>query len=1282
MVYRIYVEKKSGLDHEAQNLKSDLLQLLGIGGVQNVRVLNRYDAEGIDRKLFDYAVHTVFSEPQLDVTGESLPEAELLFAVEYLPGQFDQRAASAAECIQIISRGERPAIRTAKIYALDGSFSEEEIEKIKKYVINPVEAREAALSLPETLAMAYEVPQSVETVEGFTHYSDTQLADFIAERGLAMDLADSQCCRAYFAEEQRDPTITEIKMIDTYWSDHCRHTTFNTILDAVQFADETLQAAYRRYLDARTFVERKKPVTLMDIGTIAAKVLKKQGKLDGLDESEEINACTVKIKVETEGREEDWLLLFKNETHNHPTEIEPFGGAATCVGGAIRDPLSGRSYVYGAMRVTGAGNPLAPIADTLPGKLPQRKLVTTAAAGYSSYGNQIGLATGQVDEIYHPGYVAKRMEIGAVIAAAPAENVVREVPAAGDKVILLGGKTGRDGCGGATGSSKSHTTASLESCGAEVQKGNAPEERKLQRLFRNPQASKLIKRCNDFGAGGVSVAIGELADGLLIDLNKVPKKYEGLDGTELAISESQERMAVVVRAEDVDLFTRLAHAENLEATVVATVTEEPRLVMNWNGKKIVDISRAFLDSNGAEKHITVQAPRADWMAASREAGTACGANSPVPAAEPQAPQIAAYAADDFAGRMRALAGNLNICSRRGLSERFDSTIGAGSVLMPFGGKYQRTPAQCMVNKISREHGDTKTCSLMSWGYNPFITEQSPYHGAYLAVVESVSKLVAAGAAFREVYLSFQEYFEKLGKDPVKWGNPFAALLGALDAQLALEVAAIGGKDSMSGTFEDLSVPPTLVSFAVTTDQVDHIISSEFKAGGNPVYLLQPELNAEGLPDGDSLRKLYDRVTALMRAGLVKACRTPGMGGIAESVLKMVLGNRIGFTFADTLPADYDLFAPCYGAFLLELDAVALTELQASAADADEAACDQNLQTLLNELEHAVLLGETTEDYLLQFGEEAVDMEETEQLYERKLEPVYPCNLKTEGNAPTLTDSPAEEIFRANIPCAKPRVLIPVFPGTNCEYDTAKAFAAAGAEPKIFVLNNLSADAVARSVSDFAAKVRESQMIFIPGGFSGGDEPDGSGKLITAFFRNAEIKEAVTALLGERDGLMAGICNGFQALIKLGLVPYGKIIDTDETCPTLTYNRIGRHQSKLVQTRIVSNRSPWLAGVQPGEVYTVPISHGEGRFMASQELLTELAANGQIITQYADFDGNATMEIQYNPNGSDWAVEGIISPDGRVLGKMGHSERIGSGLYQNVPGRFDMQMFTSAVKYFK
>ena len=1258
MVYRIYVEKKEGLDNEAQNLKQDLCQFLGIRGIKQVRVLNRYDAEGLDRELFDYAVRTVFSEPQLDRVRETLPEADVVFAAEYLPGQFDQRASSAAECIQIISRGERPEIRTAKIYAIDGALTEEEIERIKKYVINPVEAREAELALPETLAISYEMPQSVEVIEGFRRYDEEQLAAWIAEQGLAMDLADSICCRDYFESEHRDPTITEIKMIDTYWSDHCRHTTFNTIIDGITFADETLQAAYQRYLDARTFVERKKPVTLMDIGTIAAKVLKKQGKLDGLDESEEINACTVKIKVETEGRQEDWLLLFKNETHNHPTEIEPFGGAATCVGGAIRDPLSGRSYVYGAMRVTGAGDPLVPVSETLPGKLPQRKLVTTAAAGYSSYGNQIGLATGQVNEIYHPGYVAKRMEIGAVIAAAPAQNVIREVPQAGDRVILLGGKTGRDGCGGATGSSKSHTASSLETCGAEVQKGNAPEERKLQRLFRNPEASRLIKRCNDFGAGGVSVAIGELAEGLSIDLNKVPKKYEGLDGTELAISESQERMAVVVRAEDVDRFCSLAEAENLEAAVVASVTEEPRLVMTWNGRKIVDIARRFLDSNGAEKHICVEAPQTVREAAARML-------------RPDIPHAS------FTEGMKALAGDLNICSGRGLSERFDSTIGAGSVLMPFGGKYQRTPVQCMVNKISLEQGDTSTCSLMSWGYNPFITEQSPYHGAYLAVVESVSKLAAAGAACEHVYLSFQEYFEKLGKDSAKWGKPFAALLGALDAQLALGIAAIGGKDSMSGTFEDISVPPTLVSFAVTTDSVEHIVSPEFKQAGDGVYLFRPELDAQGLPTGDSLKMLYQTVNRLMREGLVRACWTPAMGGIAEGILKMAIGNRIGFRFMNELPADIDLFSPCYGAFLVETDAEALVESRASAQEGDASA-----GAMQEALAKAVLLGETTESYTLQRDDEILDMEELEQIYENKLEPVYPCNLKTEETAPTLTDSPAETVFRANRKIAEPRVLIPVFPGTNCEYDTAKAFAAAGAKPEIFVLNNLNADAVSRSVAAFAAKVRESQMIFIPGGFSGGDEPDGSGKLITAFFRNEEIKEAVTALLQERDGLMAGICNGFQALIKLGLVPYGKIIDTDETCPTLTYNRIGRHQSKLVRTRIVSNRSPWLAGVQPGDVYTVPISHGEGRFMASQELLTRLAENGQIITQYADLDGSASMDIQHNPNGSAWAVEGIISPDGRVLGKMGHSERIGAGLYRNVPGNFDMKLFASAVQYFR
>ena len=1228
MVYRIYVEKKSGLDHEAQNLKSDLLQLLGIGGVQNVRVLNRYDAEGIDRKLFDYAVHTVFSEPQLDVTGESLPEAELLFAVEYLPGQFDQRAASAAECIQIISRGERPAIRTAKIYALDGSFSEEEIEKIKKYVINPVEAREAALSLPETLAMAYEVPQSVETVEGFTHYSDAQLADFIAERGLAMDLADSQCCRAYFAEEQRDPTITEIKMIDTYWSDHCRHTTFNTILDAVQFADETLQAAYQRYLDARTFVERKKPVTLMDIGTIAAKVLKKQGKLDGLDESEEINACTVKIKVETEGREEDWLLLFKNETHNHPTEIEPFGGAATCVGGAIRDPLSGRSYVYGAMRVTGAGNPLAPIADTLPGKLPQRKLVTTAAAGYSSYGNQIGLATGQVDEIYHPGYVAKRMEIGAVIAAAPAENVVREVPAAGDKVILLGGKTGRDGCGGATGSSKSHTTTSLESCGAEVQKGNAPEERKLQRLFRNPEACRMIKRCNDFGAGGVSVAIGELADGLFIDLNAVPKKYEGLDGTELAISESQERMAVVVSAADADRFRALADGENLEATVVARVTAEPRLVMRWNGVDIVNISREFLNSNGAEKHIeiTPDAP----LSFEKEIGT------------------------DFAAAYGALARDLNVCSRRGLAERFDSTIGAGTVLMPFGGKNQLTPIQAMAHKIPVEKGHTDDCSVMAWGYNPMISEKSPYHGAYLAVVESISKLIASGAKFEDVYLTFQEYFEKPMRDGRRWGKPLAALLGAFKAQMELGVASIGGKDSMSGSFEKIDVPPTLVSFAVTMEKTGHILSGEFKGAGHKVVWLRPEYDKNGLPVTASLLKNFDTVTALMREGKVLAAYTPAYGGAAEAVMKMCFGNGIGFAY-DSARSMKELFDYSYGSFILEL-----------ADDSDV----------------GIPLGETIPEEVISYHGGSLALGNLLHAYESVLESVYPCNIPSEdGKIFTFTYEAGSKAAPA-VKTAKPRVLIPVFPGTNCEYDSAKAFADAGAQPELVVINNLTAAGISRSAEAFARKIGESQIIFIPGGFSGGDEPDGSGKFITAFFRNAGVKEATMELLDRRGGLMAGICNGFQALVKLGLVPYGKIVDAEEAAPTLTYNVIGRHQSRLVRTRICSNLSPWLSEVRVGDIVTVPISHGEGRFLASDAVVRSLAENGQIAAQYVDANGNPTYDVHFNPNGSVCAIEGITSPDGRVFGKMGHSERVGNGLYKNVEGNFDIGMFRAAVKFFR
>ena len=1230
MVCRIFVEKRPGLDNEARGLASDINELLQIESVKKVRLFNRYDVDNITKELFDYSVNTVFSEPQLDVVTEELPEADAVFAVEYLPGQFDQRASSAAECIQIISRGERPAVRTAKVYALYGNISGEELSAIKKYVINAVESREADMAVPATLETEYEVPDSVETVEGFRRLTDSELKAFIADRGLAMDLADIRFCREYFQKEDRDPTITEIKMIDTYWSDHCRHTTFNTVIDSVKFEDPDLEEAYNRYVDLRKSLGRTKPMTLMDIGTIAVKHLKREGKLNKLDESEEINACTVKIKVDVDGEDQDWLLLFKNETHNHPTEIEPFGGAATCVGGAIRDPLSGRSYVYAAMRVTGAADPLAPVSETIPGKLPQRKLVTTAAAGYSSYGNQIGLTTGQVDEIYHPGYVAKRMEIGAVIGAAPAENVVREVPAPTDRVILLGGKTGRDGCGGATGSSKSHDVSSLESCGAEVQKGNAPEERKLQRLFRNPEASKLIKRCNDFGAGGVSVAIGELADGLLIDLNKVPKKYEGLDGTELAISESQERMAVVVAEKDVDRFCKLARGENLEDTVVAQVTEEPRLSMFWNGKNIVNISREFLNSNGAEKHTTVETSR---------------------------PQSYDKKVDgSFEESYKKLAGDLNVCSKRGLSERFDSTIGAGTVLMPFGGKYQRTPIQAMVNKVSVEKGDTNTCSLMAWGYNPFIMEKSPYHGAYLAVVESVSKLIAQGAAFEDVYLSFQEYFEKLGKDPEKWGQPFAALLGALDAQMGLEIGSIGGKDSMSGTFEDIHVPPTLVSFAVTTEKTDSIISPEFKKADSNVYLFKAETDKKGLPTGQSLKKLYDKITGLSRSGRVLACYTPGIGGIAEAILKMAMGNEIGFRYGEALTAE-EIFGYNYGAFVVE--------------SADDLNADGGL-----------LIGRTCDDKIIACGETVLTLKDLCGIYEDKLESVYHCNIETDGQDPANISFDSSKKFGASVKTARPKTLIPVFPGTNCEYDTAKAFDRAGAEPEIFVLNNLTAADVASSIETFAAKVRESQMIFIPGGFSGGDEPDGSGKLITAFFRNQEIKEAVTELLEQRDGLMAGICNGFQALIKLGLVPFGKIMDTDASFPTLTYNKIARHQSKLVRIRIASNKSPWLAATEVGDIYTVPVSHGEGRFMASPELLKEMAADGRIITQYVDMAGNATSDIQFNPNGSDWAIEGIVSPDGRVLGKMGHSERIGAGLYKNVPGRFDMKMFESAVKYFK
>ena len=1230
MVYRVYVEKKKELANESRALLGDAKGLLGINNLDDVRIFNRYDAENITEELFDYAVKTVFSEPQLDIASSNIElEDAAVFAVEYLPGQFDQRADSAAQCIQIISQGERPIIRSAKVYALYGNLTEADITEIKKYVINPVEAREAELDKPETLKVNYEIPTSVKTLDGFLKLDRQGLEKFVSDYGLAMDADDIAFCQNYFKTEDRDPTITEIRMIDTYWSDHCRHTTFLTVIDDVKFEDELLQSAYEDYISVRKELGRTKPICLMDLATIAVKYLKKQGKLDKLDESEEINACTVKIDVDVDGVREPWLLLFKNETHNHPTEIEPFGGAATCIGGAIRDPLSGRAYVYGAMRVTGAADPTVPVADTIPGKLPQRKIVTTAAAGYSSYGNQIGLATGIVDEIYHPGYAAKRMEIGAVVAAAPAENVRREVPSPDDVVILLGGSTGRDGIGGATGSSKAHTAQSVETCGAEVQKGNAPEERKLQRLFRNSKATRMIKRCNDFGAGGVSVAIGELADGLEINLNAVPKKYEGLDGTELAISESQERMAVVIEPHNVDAFLSLAAEENLQACPVAVVKAEPRLVMNWNGKKIVDISREFLNSNGADKHIKIT---------------------------PEAPKnFGGLVEGGFSDNYKKIAADLNLCSKRGLSERFDSTIGAGTVLMPFGGKNQLTPIQAMVQKISVEKKHTDDCSVMSWGYNPFITEQSPYHGAYLAVVESVSKLIASGAKFEDVYLTFQEYFEKPGTDGKRWGKPLAALLGAFKAQTELGIGSIGGKDSMSGSFEDLDVPPTLVSFAITTEKVKDIVSPEFKKAGNKVIMLCPVIDEETkLPLTKSLISTFNKTTELLRSGKAVSCYTPCMGGVAEAVMKMCFGNGLGFKYEDSINVQ-KIFDYSYGCFLLEV-------------------CD--------DVDDGILIGTVTQESKITFGDESVNLNEILNIYENKLEGVYSCNIP-DSNAPMKNFSYKVESYPSPaIKVAKPKVLIPAFPGTNCEYDSAKAMRDAGAEPQIVVIKNLTASGIQSSIEKFASELKTAQMVFVPGGFSGGDEPDGSGKFITAFFRNAAIKEGVTELLEKNDGLMCGICNGFQALIKLGLVPFGKIIDTDENCPTLTFNTIARHQSRIVRTRVASNKSPWLSLTQVGDVYNVPISHGEGRFLASEELILKLAENGQIATQYVDLNGNATSDVRFNPNDSMYAIEGITSPDGRVFGKMGHSERIGEGLYKNVLGEYDIRMFEAAVKYFK
>ena len=1236
-VYRIYVEKKPAFAVEADSTRRDIKASLGIS-LTNLRLFNRYDVEGIDEAAFDMASKTIFSEPPVDNISLELPELagnQRLLAVEYLPGQFDQRADSCEQCIQIMTQGDRPAVRNARIYLLEGDLTEEQFAAIKNHLINPVEAREASLEKVDTLKTEYEIPTTVETLTGFTGLDEKGLAEFVANYGLAMDLDDIKFCQDYFKNtERRDPTITEIRMIDTYWSDHCRHTTFGTIIDRVEIDDETIRKSFDKYVEIRDelYVGRNKPMTLMDLATIGAKKLKKDGKLKELDESEEINACSVKINVDVDGVSEKWLLQFKNETHNHPTEIEPFGGAATCLGGAIRDPLSGRAYVYQAMRVTGAADPTVPFSATIPGKLPQKKLVTTAAHGYSSYGNQIGLATGEVTEIYHPNYAAKRMEIGAVVGAVPESHVVRDVPDPGDIVILLGGRTGRDGCGGATGSSKSHTKESIHTCGAEVQKGNPPIERKISRLFRNPEVTRMIRRCNDFGAGGVSVAIGELADGLSINLDAVPKKYDGLDGTELAISESQERMAVVVSPENADKFMELARKENLEATKVAVVTEEPRLTMDWCGNRIVNLSREFLNSNGAEKHTTVHV---------------CGGKvKPVNNREDTKEDWIAHFSD------------LNICSQKGLVERFDSSIGAGTVTMPYGGKYQMTKTQAMAAKLPVLQGETNTCSIMGWGYNPYITEQNPYLGAMYAVVESVAKVVAAGGTHSPCWLTFQEYFERMKTDPKRWGKPMAALLGGMEAQLQLGCAAIGGKDSMSGTFEDIDVPPTLVSFAISTGDARTVISPEFKQIGSTVILVLPKYNADGTPDFESVKNVFTRVEKMIQDGQVLSAWTLGFGGVSEAVFKMALGNRVGFKFAKQLPCEL-LFNPVYGGFVLELAG-------GVAASEEEIIGMTLIQPVLENAD----------------GKKFSMIDEFQKAYEERLEKVFPCNIETSDKPVEKYSYVAQHRPAPAVKVASPRVLIPVFPGTNCEYDTQRAFERAGANTDIFVINNLSSAAIEESVDEFAKRLRKAQIVMIPGGFSGGDEPDGSGKFITAFFRNPRIKDGVHELLKNRDGLMLGICNGFQALIKLGLVPYGEIVEMTEDSPTLTFNSIGRHQSRMVMTRIASNKSPWLAHTNVGDYHSVPISHGEGRFAASDEWVRILAKNGQIATQYVDLTGQPTYDIRFNPNMSAAAIEGITSPDGRVLGKMAHSERAGENIAKNIDGDKDQMIFKSGVEYFR
>ena len=1229
-VYRCYSAKKTEYDVECAALTRQLREQLGTAGLEGVTVFNRYDVDGLDRAVYEQAKGIVFSEPQVDaVYDEEFPQKSgpcTLLAVEALPGQFDQRADSAAQCIQLMAGVERPLVAYAKVYVLQGELTPAELDKIKAYLINPVESREASMDKPETLARTHSVPDRVDAVDGFVSMDRAALSGLLEQMGLAMDLDDLTFLQAYFRDqEKRDPTVTEVRVVDTYWSDHCRHTTFSTHLDEIQIDDPAVQKAYERYLAARVEVygEEKaaqRPQTLMDIATIGTKVLKKRGLLPELDESEEINACSIHVPAQVNGETQDWLLMFKNETHNHPTEIEPFGGAATCIGGCIRDPLSGRVYVHQAMRFTGAGDPRTPFDQTLEGKLPQRKLCQTAAAGYSSYGNQIGLATGHVAEVYHEGYVAKRLECGAVVGAAPAENVRRERPAPGDVVILLGGRTGRDGIGGATGSSKSHNKTSLATMASEVQKGNAPEERKLQRLFRNGEVTRLIKRCNDFGAGGVSVAIGELADGLEIDLDAVRKKYDGLDGTELAISESQERMAVVVAPEDAETLIAAAERENLEAYPVAVVTEAPRMVMHWKGQKIADLSREFLNTNGAVKHASVSVGQKDRSAFGQEPFKT----------------------------LREMASSLKCASRRGLTERFDGSIGAGSVLMPFGGKTQSTPAQAMAALLPVLPGEeTGQASVMAWGCDPDALSVDPYEGAYQAVTNSIAKLVAAGADYKKVYLTLQEFFEKLRNEPERWGKPVAALLGALDAQLDYAAAAIGGKDSMSGSFLDKDVPPTLISFAIAPIQCGDVISPEFKEAGHPVYCFVGDATAEGQ------KAAWQEFYAQCQAGKVKAAWAEE-NGAAEAVMKMSFGNRIGFT-AHEIELAWDLPAP--GSIVAELTEAA------------------------PESPWYFQIGHTSSEPVITIGDDSAPIDELLKLNEGVLEEVYPTRAGNSGSVPAISwDKRSPAVCKHKT--AHPKAVIPVFPGTNCEYDTARACIRAGIEPEIVVVRNLTGDFLAQSAQALEQAIQAAQMVILPGGFSGGDEPEGSGKFIASFLRNPALCDAIMNLLKHRDGLMLGICNGFQALVKLGLVPFGEIRPMDESCPTLTYNLIGRHQSRYVTTRVASVQSPWMLKSQVGDLHTIPISHGEGRFVGLRSVIDGLIANGQVATQYVDGSGNASMDILVNPNGSLEAIEGIFSPDGRVFGKMGHSERRGEFVAKNIPGNKHQPLFESGAEYFR